>query len=74
PPRGITESTITLAPITALPPRTTGNIQPAVTSNAMTSAPKHPSTKSISGIFTIGDISDLTLGRRSGTDGGGGGT
>ncbi|CAF4475363.1 unnamed protein product, partial [Didymodactylos carnosus] len=34
PPRGITESTITLAPITALPPRTTGNIQPAVTSNA----------------------------------------
>ncbi|CAF4594407.1 unnamed protein product, partial [Didymodactylos carnosus] len=45
PPRGITESTITLAPITALPPRTTGNIQPAVTSNAMTSAPKHPATK-----------------------------
>ncbi|CAF1613024.1 unnamed protein product [Didymodactylos carnosus] len=42
PPRGITESTITLAPIIALPPRTTGNIQPAITTNAMTSAPKHP--------------------------------
>ncbi|CAF4666009.1 unnamed protein product, partial [Didymodactylos carnosus] len=47
PPRGITESTITLAPITALPPRTTGNIQPAVTSNAMTSAPKHPAKTSV---------------------------
>ncbi|CAF1280529.1 unnamed protein product, partial [Didymodactylos carnosus] len=47
PPRGITESTITLAPITALPPRTTGNIQPAVTTNAMTSAPKHPAKTSV---------------------------
>ncbi|CAF1224557.1 unnamed protein product, partial [Didymodactylos carnosus] len=47
---GPTTTTTTLAPltpITALPPRTTGNIQPAVTSNAMTSAPKHPAKTSV---------------------------
>ncbi|CAF4524085.1 unnamed protein product, partial [Didymodactylos carnosus] len=42
PPRGTTESTISLAPATALPPRTTGKTTQVMTTSTRTSAPLIP--------------------------------